>query len=290
MARLTGLTLPTARGIQSYPCEPCCSRRSRHELDAAARRGRRGRTHLRRRTARRASRASARASTRAGASSPSRSRACATSSPTTAAQLESLGAERTLLVATSAVRDAENGEAFLGEIEWSYGFTTRLLSGRRRGGADVARRPAERTRGRDADRRHRRRLDRARRGASTTSARSLDIGSVRLTERFLHSDPPTEAELDDAAAAVRALLVERVPTRSAARRAAIGVAGTVTSTRGARPRPRGVRPRARARTRAHARRRSTSSSQRLGVAAARRAARAARARAGARTGDRRAAR
>jgi exopolyphosphatase/guanosine-5'-triphosphate,3'-diphosphate pyrophosphatase len=42
---------------------------------------------------------------------------------------ESLGAERALLVATSAVRDAENGEAFLGEIEWSYGFATRLLSG-----------------------------------------------------------------------------------------------------------------------------------------------------------------
>jgi len=42
---------------------------------------------------------------------------------------ESLQAERTLLVATSAVRDAENGEAFLGEIEWSYGFATRLLSG-----------------------------------------------------------------------------------------------------------------------------------------------------------------
>jgi len=42
---------------------------------------------------------------------------------------ESLGAERTLLIATSAVRDAENGEAFLGEIEWSYGFATRLLSG-----------------------------------------------------------------------------------------------------------------------------------------------------------------
>ncbi len=43
--------------------------------------------------------------------------------------LESLGSERTLLVATSAVRDAENGEAFLGEIEWSYGFSTRLLTG-----------------------------------------------------------------------------------------------------------------------------------------------------------------
>src|SRR5438067_9078803 len=44
-------------------------------------------------------------------------------------ELESLGAERVLLVATSAVRDAENGEAFLGEIEWSYGFTTRQLTG-----------------------------------------------------------------------------------------------------------------------------------------------------------------
>src|ERR687887_132087 len=41
--------------------------------------------------------------------------------------LESLGAERTLAIATSAVRDAENGEAFLGEIEWSYGFSKRLL-------------------------------------------------------------------------------------------------------------------------------------------------------------------
>src|ERR1700755_416692 len=57
---------------------------------------------------------------------------------------ESLGAERTLLVATSAVRDAENGEAFLGEIEWSYGFATRLLSGdeeaelTRRGVGDLA--------------------------------------------------------------------------------------------------------------------------------------------------------
>src|SRR5262247_3860705 len=42
---------------------------------------------------------------------------------------ERLGAERVLAVATSAVRDAENGEAFLGEVEWSYGFATRLLDG-----------------------------------------------------------------------------------------------------------------------------------------------------------------
>src|ERR687887_1683891 len=57
---------------------------------------------------------------------------------------EELGAERTLAIATSAIRDADNGEAFLGEIEWSYGFTTRLLSGEEeaaltfRGVGDVA--------------------------------------------------------------------------------------------------------------------------------------------------------
>src|SRR6266511_3860575 len=44
-------------------------------------------------------------------------------------EIERLGAERTLAVGTSAVRDADNGEAFLGEVEWSYGFATRLLSG-----------------------------------------------------------------------------------------------------------------------------------------------------------------
>src|SRR4051794_17193895 len=44
-------------------------------------------------------------------------------------ELEELSAERVLAIGTSSLRDAENGEAFLGEIEWSYGFFTRLLSG-----------------------------------------------------------------------------------------------------------------------------------------------------------------
>ena len=44
-------------------------------------------------------------------------------------RIEELGVERTLAVGTSAIRDAGNGEAFLGEVEWSYGFTTRLVSG-----------------------------------------------------------------------------------------------------------------------------------------------------------------
>ncbi|MDQ5821373.1 MAG: Ppx/GppA family phosphatase, partial [Actinomycetota bacterium] len=59
---------------------------------------------------------------------------------------------------------------------------------------------------------------------------SLDIGSVRLTERFLTSDPPTASELEDAAAGVRSLLAERVPDDvRASTRTAIGVAGTVTT-------------------------------------------------------------
>jgi exopolyphosphatase / guanosine-5'-triphosphate,3'-diphosphate pyrophosphatase len=131
-------------------------------------------------------------------------------------ELESLGAERTLAVATSAVRDAENGEAFLGEVEWSYGFATRLLSG-----ADEA---ALTLRGVGALDEHTLVLDVG--GGSTelitrASRTSVDVGSVRLTERHLHGDPPRSAELEAAAEAVRAVLPDLDVD------AAIGVAGTV---------------------------------------------------------------
>ena len=138
--------------------------------------------------------------------------------------LESLGAERTLAVATSAVRDAENGEAFLGEVEWSYGFATRLLRGdeeallTQRGVA-----PAPGTLVLDIG------------GGSTELIvddfhDSLQLGAVRQTERFLHGDPPTAAELAACTGAVRSLLAERVPDEVRNRAtAAIGVAGTVTT-------------------------------------------------------------
>jgi exopolyphosphatase / guanosine-5'-triphosphate,3'-diphosphate pyrophosphatase len=147
--------------------------------------------------------------------------------------LESLGAERTLAIATSAVRDAENGEAFLGEVEWSYGFATRLLSGHDEALMTFRGVTAERRLGDGAVI-----VDVG--GGSTELVAggpdgvlwhdSLDIGSVRLTERFLHSDPPTDAELAECAAAVRALLAERVPDETRrATRSAVGVAGTITS-------------------------------------------------------------
>ncbi|HET6946175.1 MAG TPA: Ppx/GppA phosphatase family protein [Gaiellaceae bacterium] len=134
--------------------------------------------------------------------------------------IESLGADRVLVVATSAVRDAENGEAFLGEIEWSYGFTTRLVSGDEE--AQLTRRGVQPRPGTLV-------LDIG--GGSTELLVddfhvSLDMGSVRFTERFVHSDPPQQGELDECARAVRAMLEERVDP---APRHAIGVAGTVTT-------------------------------------------------------------
>ena len=124
---------------------------------------------------------------------------------------ESLGADRTLLVATSAVRDAENGEAFLGEIEWSYGFATQLLSGdeeaqlTQRGVGELGAGTLLVDIG----------------GGSTELVldgfrTSLPLGSVRFTER--HGEG-VEASVE----AARALLPELEPER------AVGVAATITT-------------------------------------------------------------
>ena len=141
-------------------------------------------------------------------------------------EVEELGAARTLAVATSAVRDAENGEAFLGEIEWSYGFATRLLDGAEEAammvrGVTAGRAPLEDILvvdigGGSTE------LVLARDGTPGAVA-SLDVGCVRVTERFLRSDPPSRPELEAAAAYVRSLL----PAHQAPH--AIGVAGTVTT-------------------------------------------------------------
>jgi exopolyphosphatase/guanosine-5'-triphosphate,3'-diphosphate pyrophosphatase len=61
-------------------------------------------------------------------------------------------------------------------------------------------------------------------------ARSLDIGCVRMTERHLHDDPPTSAQIADVIADVRAAVDSAraaVPLEQA--QALIGVAGTVTT-------------------------------------------------------------
>lgn len=57
---------------------------------------------------------------------------------------------------------------------------------------------------------------------------SLPVGSVRLTERYLHGDPPAEVELEAARREVAELLRPYRQVLSGAR-AAVGVGGTVTS-------------------------------------------------------------
>lgn len=65
------------------------------------------------------------------------------------------------------------------------------------------------------------------RGRGTLArAVSLDIGAVRLTERHIHNDPPTRAELDTIRKEIR-LALKRAPAFRG--RPLIGVAGTVTT-------------------------------------------------------------
>jgi exopolyphosphatase/guanosine-5'-triphosphate,3'-diphosphate pyrophosphatase len=122
--------------------------------------------------------------------------------------MEDQGVRRARLVATSAVRDATNGDGFLVPATEIVGAPAELLSGQEEGRLSYAGAtgdlPVE-----DATVVV---LDIG--GGSTEIvtkvggeilAVSLDIGCVRLTERFLHGDPPTESEV---AAAVEAIGME----------------------------------------------------------------------------------
>ena len=148
------------------------------------------------------------------------------------------GAERARAVATSAVRDAANGGEFLDRAGAVLGVRPELLSGQEEGalsfrgatsGLDPAGGPFLVV---DVG------------GGSTElvlgggggvrpepAAVSIDVGCVRVTERFLLSDPPTPAELGAARVAVRDLLGaagDRLDGVSAARRL-VGLAGTVST-------------------------------------------------------------
>jgi exopolyphosphatase/guanosine-5'-triphosphate,3'-diphosphate pyrophosphatase len=142
-----------------------------------------------------------------------------------------LHATRAIAVATSAVRDAANGGELLAALAREHGLRTRLLTGDEEAvltyrGATAGRGDATTTLVVDVG------------GGSTELVvgtgpellfrASLDVGCVRLTERFLHADPPETGELEAATAFVRALLAERA---SAARGVGtvVGVAGTVTT-------------------------------------------------------------
>ena len=144
---------------------------------------------------------------------------------------EELGVERVDAIATSAVRDAENGGAFIAELRERFALSARVLDGEEEArltylGATSEHVPAEPTLVIDIG------------GGSTElivgSGReisfhaSLQVGVVRHSERHVASDPPTALELEALAADVRGQIEAATATAPPAS-AGIAVAGTPTS-------------------------------------------------------------
>lgn len=151
-----------------------------------------------------------------------------------AAQCREHGVTAIRFVATSATRDARNRDAFMAGIEARLGVTPEVISGAEeaalsfRGAISV--------------------IDPARLapflvvdlgGGSTemvlgehsaAGAYSMDVGCVRLSERHLVSDPPTDAQIEaaiaDTNAAFDAAMID-VPV--AQTRTLVGLAGTITT-------------------------------------------------------------
>ena len=158
-----------------------------------------------------------------------------------AALIAEAGAERLRFVATSATRDAANRDEFAAGIHAVLGVEPQVASGAQEAalsfaGAtrDLLRHP------RDADGDPQPPfcvVDLG--GGSTeivlgdsapTAALSVDVGCVRITERHLHSDPPTAAEVAAATATVDEALdrvTAAVPLATA--RTLVGLAGSVTT-------------------------------------------------------------
>jgi exopolyphosphatase / guanosine-5'-triphosphate,3'-diphosphate pyrophosphatase len=136
-------------------------------------------------------------------------------------------------IATSAVRDASNGEAFVAELRERFALSARVLGGEEEArltymGATFEDPPAEPTLVIDIG------------GGSTELVvgtgreiafhASMQAGVVRHTERHVTSDPPTPNELEALAGDVRALIEAAIGDDPAATAtAAIAVAGTPTS-------------------------------------------------------------
>ena len=148
------------------------------------------------------------------------------------------GTERVRMVATSATRDAANKDAFFDMTREVLGVEAEVITGDEEAHLSFTGAVADL----DADEGPFLVSDVG--GGSTElvlgtwdglrgdveAARSVDIGCVRLTERCLHSDPPTEAQVEEAVRVTRDILAEAfaaVPTTRA--KTWIGVAGTVTT-------------------------------------------------------------
>ena len=148
--------------------------------------------------------------------------------------IDERGAEQVVAVATSAMRDAENGPAFRDEISHRFGIDARTISGDEEArltflGATAGRSADAETLVIDIGGGSTEYVT-GQAGADPGFRVSTRMGSVRHTERHLHSDPPQSAELaalaDDARATVEADVPAEVRERA---QTGIAVAGTATS-------------------------------------------------------------
>jgi exopolyphosphatase/guanosine-5'-triphosphate,3'-diphosphate pyrophosphatase len=149
--------------------------------------------------------------------------------------IDDLGAERVVALATSAVRDADNGAEFHDELLRRFGIDARTISGEEEARLTFLGATSERQ---DRDTRTlvidigggSTELVEGRPGADPDFHVSTRLGSVRQTERHLHADPPPREQLDELSRAVAETLAEEVP-RAVRERvgAGIAVAGTATS-------------------------------------------------------------
>jgi exopolyphosphatase / guanosine-5'-triphosphate,3'-diphosphate pyrophosphatase len=153
---------------------------------------------------------------------------------TYAQRIDEFGAQRVRMVATSATRDAANRAEFVAGVTRLLGVTPEVISGDEEArlsfvGAtrglpdglavpylvvDIGGGSTELVLG----------------STAVSSARSVDVGCVRLLERHLSSDPPTAAEVVAARVDVEAaldLVGETVPLETAG--SLIGLAGSVTT-------------------------------------------------------------
>ncbi len=108
------------------------------------------------------------------------------------------GARRVLAVATSAVRDAENGAALLRRVRREFGITVRLLSGREEAhyGFLGAVRGMPVTTGALFDVGGGSMQVSLFRNRRLGRAYSFPLGALRLSDAFLRSDPPRQQEVD----------------------------------------------------------------------------------------------
>jgi exopolyphosphatase / guanosine-5'-triphosphate,3'-diphosphate pyrophosphatase len=144
-----------------------------------------------------------------------------------------LEVEEIAAIATSAVRDASNGDAFVAELRERFALSARVLDGEDEArvtyrGATAEQPPATPTLVIDIGGGSTEMI--VGRGAEVGFHTSLQAGVVRHTERHISGDPPTAVELEALAGDVRALIAgARAGHETARAEAGIAVAGTPTS-------------------------------------------------------------